>query len=90
MRTTLAKGLEATAALWPDVRVAFGRVHRAAAQGKSPFTVMAIRCADPLAGSTVCSQPSCSTISVPPPAARYFTSAFLNRVTCRTAFVPGS
>ena len=30
MRTTLAKGLEATAALWPDVRVAFGRVHRAA------------------------------------------------------------
>jgi hypothetical protein len=26
----LAKGLEATAALWPDVRVAFGWVHRAA------------------------------------------------------------
>ncbi len=31
LRAILAKGLEATAALWPDVRVAFGWVHRAAA-----------------------------------------------------------
>ena len=31
LRTILAKGLEATAAHWPDVRVAFGWVHRAAA-----------------------------------------------------------
>ena len=30
LRTILAKGLEATAALWPEVRVAFGWVHRAA------------------------------------------------------------
>ena len=30
MRAILAKGLEATEALWPDVRVAFGWVHRAA------------------------------------------------------------
>ncbi len=30
MRAILAKGLEATADLWPDVRIAFGRVHRAA------------------------------------------------------------
>jgi hypothetical protein len=31
LRTILAKGLEATAARWPDVRTAFGWVHRAAA-----------------------------------------------------------
>ena len=31
MRAILAKGLEATESLWPDVRVAFGWVHRAAA-----------------------------------------------------------
>jgi hypothetical protein len=31
LRAILAKGLEATAPLWPDVRVAFGWVHRAAA-----------------------------------------------------------
>ena len=31
MRVILAKGLEATASQWPDVRVAFGWVHRAAA-----------------------------------------------------------
>jgi hypothetical protein len=31
LRTILGRGLEATAALWPDVRVAFGWVHRAAA-----------------------------------------------------------
>jgi hypothetical protein len=31
LRAILAKGLEATAALWPDVRTAFGWVHRAAA-----------------------------------------------------------
>ena len=31
MRVILAKGLEATEPLWPDVRVAFGWVHRAAA-----------------------------------------------------------
>ncbi len=31
LRAILAKGLEATEALWPDVRVAFGWVHRAAA-----------------------------------------------------------
>ena len=31
LRAILGKGLEATAALWPDVRVAFGWVHRAAA-----------------------------------------------------------
>jgi hypothetical protein len=30
LRAILAKGLEATANLWPDVRVAFGWVHRAA------------------------------------------------------------
>ena len=30
MRAILAKGLEATADLWPDVRIAFGWVHRAA------------------------------------------------------------
>ena len=30
MRAILAKGLEATADLWPDIRVAFGWVHRAA------------------------------------------------------------
>ncbi len=30
MRAILAKGLEVTAALWPDVRIAFGWVHRAA------------------------------------------------------------
>lgn len=31
LRAILAKGLEATVALWPDVRTAFGWVHRAAA-----------------------------------------------------------
>jgi hypothetical protein len=31
LRTILARGLEATEAQWPDVRVAFGWVHRAAA-----------------------------------------------------------
>jgi hypothetical protein len=31
LRAILAKGLEATAAMWPDVRTAFGWVHRAAA-----------------------------------------------------------
>ena len=31
LRAILAKGLEATESLWPDVRVAFGWVHRAAA-----------------------------------------------------------
>jgi hypothetical protein len=31
LRAILAKGLEVTAALWPDVRIAFGWVHRAAA-----------------------------------------------------------
>ena len=31
LRAILAKGLEATEALWPDVRMAFGWVHRAAA-----------------------------------------------------------
>ena len=31
MRAILGKGLEATAAMWPDVRTAFGWVHRAAA-----------------------------------------------------------
>jgi hypothetical protein len=31
LRAILARGLEATAALWPDVRTAFGWVHRAAA-----------------------------------------------------------
>ena len=31
MRAILGKGLEATEATWPDVRVAFGWVHRAAA-----------------------------------------------------------
>ncbi len=31
MRAILAKGLEATESQWPDVRVAFGWVHRAAA-----------------------------------------------------------
>ena len=31
MRTILGKGLEATEASWPDVRTAFGWVHRAAA-----------------------------------------------------------
>jgi hypothetical protein len=31
LRAILAKGLEETAPLWPDVRVAFGWVHRAAA-----------------------------------------------------------
>jgi hypothetical protein len=30
LRAILAKGLEATAELWPDVRIAFGWVHRAA------------------------------------------------------------
>jgi hypothetical protein len=30
LRAILGKGLEATAALWPDVRIAFGWVHRAA------------------------------------------------------------
>jgi hypothetical protein len=30
LRAILAKGLEATADLWPDIRVAFGWVHRAA------------------------------------------------------------
>jgi len=30
LRAILAKGLEATADLWPDVRIAFGWVHRAA------------------------------------------------------------
>lgn len=30
MRAILGKGLEATAALWPDIRVAFGWVHRVA------------------------------------------------------------
>jgi len=30
LRVILAKGLEATADLWPDIRVAFGWVHRAA------------------------------------------------------------
>lgn len=30
MRAILGKGLEATEAMWPDVRVAFGWVHRAA------------------------------------------------------------
>lgn len=31
LRAILAKGLEATEPLWPDVRVAFGWVHRVAA-----------------------------------------------------------
>ena len=31
MRAILARGLEATESEWPGVRVAFGRVHRAAA-----------------------------------------------------------
>jgi len=31
LRAILGKGLEATEAMWPDVRVAFGWVHRAAA-----------------------------------------------------------
>ena len=31
LRAILGKGLEATEPLWPDVRVAFGWVHRAAA-----------------------------------------------------------
>jgi hypothetical protein len=31
LRSILGKGLEATEAMWPDVRVAFGWVHRAAA-----------------------------------------------------------
>lgn len=31
MRAILARGLEATESEWPEVRVAFGRVHRAAA-----------------------------------------------------------
>ena len=31
LRAILARGPEATEALWPDVRTAFGRVHRAAA-----------------------------------------------------------
>ena len=31
MRAILGKGLEATEAMWPDVRLAFGWVHRAAA-----------------------------------------------------------
>jgi hypothetical protein len=45
LRAILAKGLGATEALWPDVRVAFGWVHRAAAvlRNKKGLDAMGVR-----------------------------------------------
>jgi hypothetical protein len=45
LRAILAKGLEATESLWPDVRAAFGWVHRAAAvlRNKKGLDAMGVR-----------------------------------------------
>ena len=43
LRAILAKGLEATADLWPDVRIAFGWVHRAAVVLRNGLTVDEIK-----------------------------------------------
>ena len=45
LRAILAKGPEATESLWPDVRAAFGRVHRAAAvlRDKKGLDAMGVR-----------------------------------------------